>query len=42
MLDSQALRYIHGQKNRPIRVYHKIDVGFILEDFFSKVKFSYS
>ena len=36
------LRYIHGQKNRPIRVYNQVDVRFILEDFFSKMKLNYS
>ena len=39
---TQDLRYIHGQKNRPIRVYHKVDVRFILEDFFSKMQLNYS
>jgi inosine-uridine nucleoside N-ribohydrolase len=39
---TQDLRYIHGQNNRPIRVYNQVDVRFILEDFFSKMKINYS
>lgn len=31
------MRYIHEQKNRPIRVYRKVDHRFILEDFFAKL-----
>jgi purine nucleosidase len=35
---SQDMRYVHEQGNRSIRVYHRIDARFILEDFFSKMK----
>jgi inosine-uridine nucleoside N-ribohydrolase len=39
---TQDLRYVHEQNNRPIRVYNQVDVRFILEDFFSKMKLNYS
>ncbi len=39
---TEDLRYVHGQNNRPIRVYNKIDVRFILEDFFSKMQLNYA
>jgi purine nucleosidase len=34
---SQEMTYIHGKKNRPIRVYNYIDSRFILEDFYAKL-----
>ena len=34
-------RFVHRQNNRPIRVYRKVDVRFILEDFFSKLQINY-
>jgi len=39
---TQDMRFVHGQNNRPIRVYKQVDVRFILEDFFSKMKLNYS
>jgi purine nucleosidase len=39
---TQAMHYVHGQKNRPIRVYQRIDARFILEDFFSKMKLNFA
>jgi purine nucleosidase len=31
------MNYVHTGANRPIKVYHSIDVRFILEDFFAKL-----
>ncbi len=41
-LVGQDLRFTHRQPNRPIRVYHRVDVRFILEDFFCKMQLNYS
>jgi purine nucleosidase len=35
------MRYTHGQNNRPIRVYTKVDTRFLLEDFFCKLSLNY-
>jgi hypothetical protein len=35
---SPEMMYIHGQKNRPIRVYNYVDSRFILEDFYAKLE----
>ncbi len=39
---TEDLRYIHNQNNRPIRVYNRVDVRFILQDFFAKLQLNYS
>jgi inosine-uridine nucleoside N-ribohydrolase len=39
---TQAMHYVHGQNNRPIRVYKRIDARFILEDFFSKLRLNFA
>ncbi len=39
---TQEMTYVHGQSNRPIRVYRSIDARFILEDSYSKVKLSFT
>lgn len=31
------MNYVHEERSRKIRVYHKIDARFILEDFYSKL-----
>jgi purine nucleosidase len=31
------MNYVHTGRNRPIRVYERIDQRFILEDFFAKL-----
>lgn len=33
----EDMRYVHGQSNRPIRVYRRIDSRFIMEDFYAKL-----
>ena len=35
------MRYIHGQDNRPIRVYHKLDVRLDLEDLFARLRLNF-
>ena len=35
---TKDMQYIHGQNNRPIRVYRRVDSRFILEDMFAKIK----
>jgi len=40
-LFTEDMYYVHQQNNRPIRVYNKVDVRFILEDFFSKLALHY-
>lgn len=39
---TKDMYYVHEQNNRLIRVYHTIDVRFILEDFFSKMKLNFT
>jgi purine nucleosidase len=41
-LFSEDMYYIHGQNNRPIRVYQEIDARFVLEDFYAKLALNYS
>jgi inosine-uridine nucleoside N-ribohydrolase len=38
----EDMSYEHGQNNRPIRVYRRIDARFILEDFFSKLRLNFT
>lgn len=35
------MHYIHNQNNRPIRVYHKLDVRLTLEDLFARLKVNF-
>jgi len=39
---TKDMHYVHGQHNRPIRVYNRLDVRFILEDFFSKMRLNFA
>lgn len=39
---TKEMYYVHGQNNRPIRVYKRIDARFILEDFFSKMRLNFA
>lgn len=39
---TKDMHYVHEQNNRPIRVYNRVDVRFILEDFFSKMCLNFS
>lgn len=38
---SKEMYYIHGQNNRPIRVYHTLDSRFTLEDFYAKLAINF-
>ena len=38
---AEDMTYIHGQQNRPIRVYHQMDARLDLEDLFCKLKINY-
>lgn len=38
---SKEMFYIHGQKNRPIRVYKNVDARLTLEDFYCKLALNY-
>ncbi len=38
---AEDMLYLHGQDNRPIRVYNAVDSRFILEDFFSKLRLNF-
>lgn len=40
-VDPITMRYVHGQTNRPIRVYHQLNVRHTLEDFFAKLQLQY-
>lgn len=35
---SEEMYYIHGQNNRPIRVYHTLDSRMTMEDFYAKLQ----
>ena len=35
------MKYIHGQENRKIRVYHKLNDRLTLEDFFCKLQLNF-
>ena len=39
---TEDMFYVHGQNNRPIRVYNSIDARFILEDFYSKMELNFT
>ena len=39
---TEDMHYVLEQDTRPIRVYNRIDVRFILEDFFSKMRLSFA
>ncbi|MBS5521867.1 MAG: nucleoside hydrolase [Clostridiales bacterium] len=38
---SKEMSYIHGQNNRPIRVYHTLDSRFTMEDFYAKLTYNF-
>lgn len=38
---SSEMFYIHGQNNRPIRVYHTLDTRMTMEDFYAKLQLLY-
>ncbi len=38
---SQEMMYIHGQNNRPIRVYHTLDARLTMEDFYAKLEHNF-
>ena len=40
-VDPQTMKYIHGQGNRKIRVYHKLNDRLTLEDFFCKLQLNF-
>lgn len=37
-LITREMSYVHGQRNRPIRVYREVDVRFTLEDMYAKFR----
>ena len=39
--DTETMKYIHGQENRKIRVYHKLNDRLTLEDFFCKLQLNF-
>jgi purine nucleosidase len=39
---TKEMYYVHGQNNRLIRVYNRLDARFILEDFFSKMRLNFT
>lgn len=39
--DVETMKYIHGQNNREIRVYHKLNDRLTLEDFFCKLQLNF-
>ena len=39
--DLETMKYIHGQNNREIRVYHKLNDRLTLEDFFCKLQLNF-
>ena len=40
-IDTDTMKYIHGQGNREIRVYHKLNDRLTLEDFFCKLQLNF-
>jgi purine nucleosidase len=38
---SEDMHYIHGQNNRPIRVYKYVDVRMTFEDLFAKLALNF-
>ena len=38
---SKEMMYIHGQNNRPIRVYHTLDARLTMEDFYAKLEHNF-
>ncbi len=39
--ETETMKYIHGQNNRKIRVYHKLNDRLTLEDFFCKLQLNF-
>lgn len=39
--DVESMKYIHGQNNREIRVYHTLNARLTLEDFFCKLQLNF-
>lgn len=41
VIDTETMKYIHGQDNRKIRVYHTLNDRLTLEDFFCKLQLNF-